>query len=333
MKLSIVRFSCALLVSIIIPCSGQSTKHAEIRPIMSRVPFWEKNLTSPKLLETYFVFYDVAAQQYVVTYPARMASGDVSDNNRLEYRVDLQSTLEPTVVATFVRSADGTYKYSYTVTNEGGARTDLRRISLVTSSEDEAISILQNGDWLSQKADLPKNSFVREGGPALKVRANSGRMVSWRAGTNSVGLAAGSAKTGFTLESKFLPGVTVAYSSNESPWLLPADLPAAVNEQLTLISGPETIWKATVTIGPKFSPTDAPTNDVIWIANDFRVALERLRAAGTLPTESKFLDEFDLLLDSVTALGQRVPFSLRNNPGSDLESKILQAAIESLGRF
>jgi len=333
MKLSIASYSSALATLIIVPCMGQLTNHTDIRPILSKVPFWEKNITSSKPFEPNFVFYDVSAQQYVVTYPANMVSGNVSDGTRLEFRVDIQSTVEPTVVANFIRSAHGVYKYSYLVTNEKSARTDLRRLSLVASAEDDEISINQNGDWLSQKADIPQNSVVREGGPALRVRANSGRIVSWRAEASSVGLTAGSTKDGFALESRFLPGVTIAYSSNEIPWLLPANLPAAVNEQLALVSGPETIWKATVTIGPKFSPTDAPTNDVVWIANDFRVALERLRALGTLPMESKFVDELDSFLDNIIVLGQRSPFRLRNQPSSDLESKILKAAVESLGQF
>ena len=60
-----------------------------ISPLFSRVPFWENSATSSKVMESYFVFYDDPAQQYVVTYPAKLASGNPHDFRRVELRLVL----------------------------------------------------------------------------------------------------------------------------------------------------------------------------------------------------------------------------------------------------
>ena len=312
--------------------ASQPPRQPGINPIFSRVPFWESKGLPAKLLETNFVFYDVAAGQYVVSYPAMMSSKDSSDTRRLEFRLNLQSTVEPQVAASMVLGQNGVYTYKYTIANGAEARTSIRRFSLVVAPEDEEITLAENAGWSTLKDDLPRPAIVREGGPELRIRANAGRIVSWQSHPMSDGIATTRNKSGFSLQSRFLPGLIVAYASNDARWVLPPDLPAEVSAQLALVSGPDANWRTTVTIGPKFNPNDGPTKDPVWIANDYRAAMERLRASGFLARDSKFCDEIDSLLQTVTVIGQRVPLEVRTPPASSLEAEIFAALVQAMGR-
>ncbi|MBZ2184267.1 MAG: hypothetical protein K7J46_06110 [Bryobacter sp.] len=301
-----------------------------ISPLFSRVPFWENSATSSKVMESYFVFYDVPAQQYVVTYPAKLASGNPHDFRRVELRLDKHSTVEPEIVTSITKSTEGLYSYQYEIRNGSKAKTDLRRFALIAASHDESIELKGKVRWLSELAHIPKNTAARDNGPALKIQAQVGRLVSWRIPNHERGLKPASESELFTINSSFLPGITIAYFSNDLNWDLPQDLPEIVRKQLELAKDPDSNWKPQIIIGPKFSPTEAPTNDPIWIANDFRASIERMRSNNPTFQNSKFLDELNQILENIAFIGQRVSLELRNRPTNRLESDILQAAIASL---
>jgi len=296
---------------------GQST---EARPVFSSIPFWQADGPPPDLADKVFVYLDYAAQEYVVSYPKRTGDG------RVEFRIEAQFAVSPEVRATIRRAGDGVYTYDYTVRNEPGARRPIREFALIASVEDSTIA-LRHQAWRSILGPLPRRPDGPADGPRLLLRAGVGRVVSWR-GEAANAIAQSQSGAGFQITSRFLPGITTAFGSSGIPANVPNGLPAEVAAQLEPVLAPEHNWKKLVTIGPKFNPAEAPTNDPVWIAGDFLVAIANLRLQTAV--ESPFLDELVSVVEAVRAGGQRVPFRLKQSPKTPLEAEIGEAARFSL---
>ncbi len=113
--------------------------------------------------------------------------------------------------------------------------------------------------------------------------------------------------------------------------MLPDRLPAQVQEQLARVLAPENNWKSCVTIGPKFNPDGGPSKDPIWVANDYRLALEKLRVLDQRVTgDSAFVQELTSILVAVSQSGQRIPIRFKSVPASALEKEIAEAVVLAL---
>lgn len=325
--------SARLILTLLLLCflprvSAQpSNPPTSLRPVFSTIPFWPLDGILPAdLADKYFVYLDYGAQEYVVSYPA-VAGAAQSDGKRIQFRVEAQFAVAPTISVNMSRAPTGLLSYNYTVTNSPSAKRPIRGFGIIAAADDGSIT-LTHTDWEASLATIPQPSIpgMRDPqGPSLRVRAGAGRLVSWRA-SSATAIPLSGASSGFQITSRFLPGITSGLASSGITPTLPTQLPAEVEAQLNSVLSPENNWAKVVTIGPKFDSDDGPSRDPVWIASDYRLAIEKLLYGGQLATDSPFIAELNSLLDAVNNGGQRVPFRYRNSPTGDLERQIGTAA-------
>jgi len=300
---------------------------ASLQPVISRTPFWPPDgAVPPELADHYFVFLDYGAQEYVVSYPdpADAISGGAK---RIQFRVEAQFAVAPEVSVTISKRPAGLTLYSYTVKNGPSAKRPIQEFGVIAAAEDDSVTLTHSA-WAASRADIsrPQESELRDPqGPALKFRAGAGRLVSWR-GSAATEIPQSGVGTGFQLMSRYLPGITLGLASSGVVAKVPVELPPDVEVQLRTALSPETNWAQVITIGPKFNPDDGPAKDPVWIASDYRMAIEKLRHGGQLAFDSPFVAELITLLDVVSQGGQRVPFRYQKEPMSAMEVAIGAAA-------
>jgi hypothetical protein len=325
----ILQLGC-LFALILNPLPAQQTVKPEpALPVFSGVPFWPPDGQPPAdLADTHFVYLDYGRQEYVISYPDISGTSKIATGRRVEYRVKSQGAVAPDLSVAISKSESGPIVYSYTVRNGLAAKGSIGKFAVIAAADDDSIA-LSHPDWSPELAPVTRGAIpardADRNGPELRIRAGAGRIVGWTAGSNR-GIGRSGSGSGFQIRSKFLPGITGAFASTAVAYQLPNSLPEEVVNQLSSVLSPEYDWKSSVTIGPKFNPDNGPSRDPVWIADDYRLAIEKLRIEGKLGQDSAFIDELISLLDAVSAGGARIPLRYRNLPVSELGKEIAAAA-------
>lgn len=320
------RLVAAITLAVCTAAGQTSAQPQAVRPVFSTVPFWPPGGGPPaEFADSYFVYLDYSAQEYVISYPETLGTSLPKSSRRIEFRIEAQSAVDPDLSSTVVKNPDGTYSYRYVVRNGGTAKRPIREIGILTAVDDDSI-ILSHPSWSSSVPPAPGGD---DGPLALRVRAGAARMVSWKT-TPPDAISPGSGASGFQIQSRFLPGITTALASSGIVSAPPRQLPAQVQEQLSRVMAPEHNWNASIAIGPKFNPNGGPSKDPVWIANDFRLAVEKLRYNGRLASDSLFVQDLIAVLDVISQGGQRIPMQFKNAPLTPLENQIATAVQLSL---
>lgn len=303
------------------------------RPVFSNVPFWPANgVPPPELADFTYVYADYAAQEFVVSFPENLGTGNPATGRRVQFRIEKQDTVEPAVSVELVKTGNGDVTYRYAVRNGAQARRGIREFGLVVAEHDKTV-VLNHPSWAANVPPPPAPPIPEwargKGGPEMKVRAGAGRMVSWRGGA-AAAVSPSAALGNFTTKSHFLPGIVPAYFSSGVTPAASVTVPAPVAAQLQNALSPDNNWRRVVTVGPKFDPDYGPSRDPVWIANDFRLEIEKLKMDGSLRGASPFIAELTGLLDVVSRGGQRIAFEYRSRPDSELARAIGEAVRMSL---
>ncbi len=130
--MSILRL--CLVSTFVIAATGQTSSAVQQRPVFSNIPFWPSNgVPPPELADFTYVYVDYAAQEFVVSFPDNLGSGNPATGRRVQFRIEKQDTVEPAVTVELVKTGNGDMIYRYTVRNGAQARRGIREFGLVVA--------------------------------------------------------------------------------------------------------------------------------------------------------------------------------------------------------
>lgn len=296
--------NCFLLLAVVSTCSAGAEPQipAEVRAL----PPWAGEEAAAKTLPPHYVFRD-ATGQMVVSY----AHPD-NPGRRITYRFWLPNRVAPQMSASVVRnevSGESVYTYAYRLRNDASASTTILQWSLVVPPNQELA--VNHPAWKSHNAKSP---VAPQG---LLPEAPMGAFVVWLA-VDVPRLSAGDELGGFTLRSRFAPGLTTAYASGEGVLEEPdGEFPEAVIQELIPLQRPQVWQKPFLTIGPRFA-ADTP-----WpsIREAFRKDLASLIKQGLLSSVSAYVRELEGVLGSTRSTAADV-LARKASPQSPIEKDL-----------
>lgn len=319
----------ALTAAAVCPAWAQTRLLPRPRSPVEAVPKWrDYSAQNPPPAKRY-VFFDEAAEEYVVLFPESLQTG-ASGGGMQTFRFRPQFVVEPQVSATLTRLEDGAISYEYELTNGLAAKDAIRWFYIVVPLEETPRSIHHDTWRVSRlqstgKPVAPQAALVRN--EELRDPGTMGRFLFWNSSDTAPPIEAGATLGGYRVVSNALPGITTAYAATGKALRPPFEIPPEVMDQIAPLLLIENNYKALVTVGPKFRSSEG----VARIAQDYRKALSHLTENGWLDAGSGYVRELTALLDSAAQAGRRSPIDLRSAPRTSLERSIGAAIALALG--
>lgn len=322
-----------MLLSGLLGLWGQGQKHGP-NLAAARLPAWPADgVLRPPLPGNHYVFYDAAAQEYVVRFPERLGLGGDDGGEIIQFRFQPQFVVEPTVAATVSKGKDDVFEYGYSITNGPTAKDAIRWFSVVVPMSGEP-PVLQHPTWISYGPNMSGAPFAPQAalfeGPDLRKPANMGTFAGWTSSNKAPPINPGNTVAGFRIESKLLPGITTAYFQTGIVLHTPVELPPPVHDQVAPLLIPENAYRAVATIGPKFLASHGTAESPEAVARDFQRCIQRLVRDGRISTDSAFAKEAAKLLEQSAVAGACRPIRFQSVPKSSLEHEIANAVQLSL---
>lgn len=330
------------------------------------VPAWPTNGVIPPDMKDHYVFLDSAKNEYVVAYPENLGSPNFEKDGpaqRTVVRYKLQMDVDPKVTVA-VTSANGKYKYAYTVADGPKAKQSIDQFVIAMPES--------GGDGV---AKAPAGWFgVIQRGRKLSVSdpkwIKTGAAVVYSFNKADEQIQPGARKGGFEVESDLKPGFTIGYfragMSTDAVFQQSGNIPYVVVHNATpppppagaagagggggggfggnnVPAGATTAWqpikddidklllmeynsKPALTLAPKFDKSQTDKD----IAADFMQGISFLSRSGLLAADSAFAKSAVSDLDSYVKAGGSGPLKLSAQPKGDAETEIFNAMKLSL---
>ena len=272
-----------------------------------------------------YVCKDKTETGYVIRYPVGLGTDFVSDNEFAEYPYELSNLGRPEIE--FNVDADpreGTFIYSYRVSNGVGATRPIRRWTFVADVADQSLRLEHRVDWNShvgtdRMAVAPQAALYEHlSGAELMRRGPLGDLPVWTGLGNDID--PGETVRDFTAVSNFRPGWTTAYvSSRGVNFALPFSLgefPEAVQEEILFLNRWENRLTSVPIIGPRFG-ADAEREA---IAENWQTGVQTLIAHGWLSKDSPYVVELLQFLTDPSLVD--VGASISSEPRSGMEARL-----------
>jgi hypothetical protein len=274
-------------------------------------PPYPANGQIPEDLKNQFVFIDYATHEVVVSYPDVTAVG-----GRRVVRFDRADQVEPVLTSAVSAGPAGVYTYKYTLQNGPSATRPLKSLSITVPKDSKIVA--QHPVWSGGQggADIGQPGALR---PET--------LLTWTGATTAVQLAKGQAVGGFQAVTALKPGLVIAFAEAAVGNGMAADkaaaLPEAVQAQLSQVLQPQWNMAQTITIGPKFAPSDPKS----LVAFDFHAALKKLSILGGLNADSPFVTGALAALVSYMSAPEGAPLAIEflEKAAPGLESEIAAA--------
>jgi hypothetical protein len=138
---------CAILCCVTVSLAAAQTSEAV--PGLSLVPLWPQDGDSAPLEKDHYVFYDLRAGEYVVSYPTDFGAPETSD--RITLRFGTHSLVDPQITSRVSAGTGGAFHYTYLVANGTQARQSIRRLILAVPADDQSAQF-QTGIWKTTRA-------------------------------------------------------------------------------------------------------------------------------------------------------------------------------------
>jgi hypothetical protein len=255
------------------PAQGQVRTPAEL----TSLPPWQGEQAAAKLSPPQYVFRD-SNGQIVVSYAVLEKPG-----HRVLYRFWLPNRVAPQVTAFLVRiegSGKSGFIYNYKLSNGAGAVSSIADWSIVGPANQEITAA--HPVWKGFNAKVP---VAPQG---LLPHEPPGAYIAWLA-EDAPQLSAGQELGDFTVNSKFLPGLTTAYAKGGGILQEPeGEFPERVVEVLTRLQRAYVWQKPFITVGPRFAP-GTPLPEIVAA---FRRDIASLIDQGMLSAASPYVHEF-----------------------------------------
>jgi hypothetical protein len=227
------------------------------------------------------VFLDPQTLDIVLAYvPVGPLGRGTGQTARTVKRIELPRHVDPNVTAEVKKQADGTFLYSYRISNGAGARQAIRRWHLTIPAPETA-------DPLAGKAP-PAKMLQSEGWVGAYHAFRPGEWaVRWEA-DRAHRIASGLPASAFSFAGKHKPGLVQAFFEGDVGEMpLPRDLPPEALKQLEQVRRMEFSTASLLTIGPMFPP-GVPK---LSIAEYYHNTLSRLVRGRRLDGSSAFVQE------------------------------------------
>ncbi len=306
----IVAYLLLLLATLSIGCPLVSAQSDEV----SALPVWPGTAVAARDLKGQYVFRDQNGQ-IVVSYP------DPADPARtVTFRFWLQNRVDPHISVTLGRNAEGEFTYDYTLRNGLAAKTGIWAWSVVgPPSKDLTIS---HPVWHGI------NPYMALAAPqALPLSAPKGVFLNWS--DASAPIAPGGQASGFEIVTRLRPGFTTAFvNGKEAPIRSPAELTEEVERQIVPLERAPTMYKAALTIGPRFGARADSREILLAYDTDVR----GLGSAGFLDEGSLFIREIEQSLSLAITSDRRSIEEPKAKPASEIEKELLAALELALAR-
>jgi hypothetical protein len=101
------------------------------------------------LEKDHYVFYDLRAADYVVSYPTDFGAPETSD--RITLRFGTHSLVDPQITSRVSAGTAGAFHYTYLVANGTQARQPIRKLILAVPADDQSAQF-QTGTWKTTHA-------------------------------------------------------------------------------------------------------------------------------------------------------------------------------------
>jgi hypothetical protein len=290
---------------------------AQTTPVFTPVPTVTSGYVIPADSGDY-VFVGPNINQLTISYPASLAGQTTPERISLTLRA--LNLVKPTVSTTITPNGDGSFDYTYSISNDISSLDPIKVWSLAMPAIDAATSA-SHPTWAFSQQSANGDQTPPKG----MISMSPVMIANWLApGGESV--VAGASMAAFKLNSPYLPGFTIIYARSAVDYAAPANLPPAVNNQLNLVRQRDWMNKRLVGIGPRF-PADFP---VSVIAADFKEGVARLTENGTLSSASSSVIALNSALDVAIAGQGGVPTSVIAAAQTSTERSIASAVSASL---
>ncbi|HEY4085825.1 MAG TPA: hypothetical protein VGM43_07795 [Bryobacteraceae bacterium] len=264
------------LIALATTCSAQ----VQVVPTpaeLSSLPLWPGEQAAAKLSPPRYVFRD-ANGEIVVSYATSEKPG-----HRVLYRFWLPNRVAPEVTVFPVRvegSGKSGFIYNYKLRNAPGAISTIADWSIVGPANQQIT--VSHPAWKGSNARVP---VAPQG---LLPNEPAGAYLIWRA-SGEPQLSPGQELGDFTIESKFLPGLTTGYAEGDGVIREPeGEFPEPVVDVLTRLQRAYVWQKPFLTVGPRFAP-GTPRAEILAA---FRRDMASLIDEGLLSAESPYVHEF-----------------------------------------
>lgn len=248
-------------------------QQGEVVGAIGPAPPYPANGQIPEDLKNQFVFIDYATREVVVAYPDQAAIG-----GRRVLRFERADQVEPVLRSTVSTGPAGVYVYKYTLQNGPSATRPLKSLSITVPKDSKIVA--QHPVW-----------STGQGGPDIG-RAGALRpetLLTWTGAAPAVQLAKGQVIGDFQVVTGLRPGLVIAFAEaavgNGMAAEKAAALPETVQAQLSQVLQPQWNMAQTITIGPRFAPSDPKS----LVAFDFHGVLKKLSILGALKSDSPFV--------------------------------------------
>jgi hypothetical protein len=236
-----------------------------------------------------YVYRTADPDEFVIAWPANTGIPSNPDSHFVVDHFRLQNESIPSIsVEVSRRSGDHFYTYSYRVANGAGARAPIWHWTLIDPHDDTGVDISNFG--------AEREGFRVNGMPAGQKQAIPGLppgvYIVWANPKRPI--RPGTERTGLTITSDFLPGLTTASFRTLGGIATSEELPIPVSDQLLPFQRPEFTAQVRITIGPRFS---ASTSRSQWTA-DFARDIRSLETVMPDFRQSKFIPQLLAFLDA-----------------------------------
>jgi hypothetical protein len=255
------------------PAQGQMRTPEEL----SSLPLWPGEQAAERLSPPQYVFRD-ANGQIVVSCPSGEHPG-----HRILNRFWLPNRVEPQVAISIAKteeSGEPVFVYNYELKNGDNAVLAIALWSIVGPPHQQMT--VSHPVWKGSNATVP---VAPQG---LLPDNPAGAYISWLP-VNAPQLAPGHELDGFTIHSKFLPGLTTGYAKDDGVLREPGEeFPEPVVQVLIRLQRAYVWQKPFLTVGPRFAP-GTPRSEIVAA---FRKDVASLIDQGLLSAKSPYVHEF-----------------------------------------
>lgn len=289
---------------------------------------WPQDGIIPDEWKDRYVFLDLEAGQMVLAYPTRLARGDAR-NYPLPFRIerfDLNSQVDASLSARFRHGNRDRFIYEYEVLNSSDAKKGIDTLRIPTRIFGPDDVMIAPASWRAVPSPSSINAI------RLSVGRSTGVFLVWyEFGSDSAAILPGTKLKGFSVESRLLPGIIIAYVQGGEFPNLRGDMPEAVLAQSDPILQIEFNSQNIVTIGPKFEP-ETPKSIIL---EDFRRGIGLLVDANRIRQDSPSVRHVIEVLEPCLAGSEEtairiqdgcdLEFAFSISPMPGVESEVLQA--------
>ena len=234
-----------LTIALASPIAAQAPA-GTISAALIPAPLWPRDGDTSRLPKGQYVFYDPPAGEYVVYYSPD--SGNTTSTQPTVLRFGTHALVAPNVMSKVSPTGDGTFHYTYDISNGAHARQSIQKVRLVTFSDSSPKASRLN--WTANVTQHNERD--------LATPTTGGAVIDWTSNNATLSVAPGSTTEGFAVDSKSLPGfinMTFQGSSQSSQYSsdVVASLPKEVRDQLARVFNTAWDMKSSMVIGPRFA--------------------------------------------------------------------------------